>query len=83
LNFEPPQGVERSEAVANKSAHGEPVEPLERLERPIGFCGMTNSAMKKGINKILTVMSVSLDVCLLTGDPVADFFTQTLPFFPR
>jgi hypothetical protein len=33
LNFEPPLGVERSVAIENKSAHGEPVEPLERLEQ--------------------------------------------------
>ena len=29
LNFDPPQGIERSAAIKNKSAHGEPVEPLE------------------------------------------------------
>jgi hypothetical protein len=33
LELEPPQGIERSEAIENKSAHGEPVEPLERLEQ--------------------------------------------------
>ena len=27
-----PKRLERSAAVENKSAHGEPVEPLERLE---------------------------------------------------
>jgi hypothetical protein len=33
-NFEPPQGFERSEAIENKSAHGEAVEPLcERKSR--------------------------------------------------
>jgi hypothetical protein len=31
LNFESPSGLERSAAIENKSAHGEPVEPLERL----------------------------------------------------
>jgi hypothetical protein len=30
LNFEPAQGFDRRAAFENKSAHGEPVEPLER-----------------------------------------------------
>jgi hypothetical protein len=45
-------------------------ERLERLERPVGFRGITHSArVEKGIRKILKGRSVPLDTCLLMGDP--------------
>jgi hypothetical protein len=52
LNFEPPQGVERSRAV----------ELLERLEPVSAIRDHTfREGLKKGIRKILTGTSVPLD----------------------